>query len=277
MSLSVDNLVFVRVVDGLPIIDEMENVVLKPVSDCPYLQPMILSDSRLAFAIGSLINKYGQLDTFTSEDYKLENEALLDLKLERKRAKQREFLPLIGVTNRFQNFSVNGIVPDDINNTFSNKKIAVIDPVKYHIDSNLIGLNANDCTIEGDFILSPQGIVLISNDIVSRFDNNYLKRLQEKCKIIYFDGPIKEAIKEAVESLHCPFYEIDKYGFVSSDSEEAQALLNNLCLENGISSSRNFNLLNMGEEKKDIHIVYQYYACHFLNYLNCVIYFIICS
>lgn len=271
MSLTVDNLAFVRVVDGLPVIDETDNVVLKPVGDSCTLQYLGTVGNRLGLAIFELIKKYDKLEDLVASDY--DNEYLLKLKLERNRVRRESYLPLIGVTNRFQNFSVNGIVPDDMNNCFSTKKIAVIDLVKFHLNDNLIGLNANDCTIKGDFPLSSKGIILISNDVVHQFDSDFLMQLQTRCKVIFFDGPIKDSIKIAVEFLGCPFSEIGKYGFVNDygeyteKEENLQMLLKSLCIEYEVSSLRNLKLLDLPTENKEMHIVYKYYANKFFEYL----------
>ena len=46
-------------------------------------------------------------------------------------------------------FSLNGLVPDDINNNFSRMKVAVIDPIKNHINADFVAIDVVDTTIKG--------------------------------------------------------------------------------------------------------------------------------
>ena len=57
------------------------------------------------------------------------------------------------------------MVPDDSengfgNNTFSNKKCAVIEPLKYHIN-DVVSLVPTDTAVKGDVVLSDEAVIFI--------------------------------------------------------------------------------------------------------------------
>ena len=77
-------------------------------------------------------------------------------------------------------FSLNGICPDDnengfANNTFSNKRVGIIEPLSEHI-SEAVSLVPTDTAIKGDVVLSNQAVILI--------EESFYNSLNESQKIL---------------------------------------------------------------------------------------------
>ena len=111
----------VRATDIIPY-----NGIINPLSNVPNLDSNI---SDFSYKIIPLLEKKGILKEASFRIIKEEIE-------ERERI-IKEYTPLSSNYNSVVLFSLNGLVPDDIesgfaNNTFSNKNIAIIDDLDYH-------------------------------------------------------------------------------------------------------------------------------------------------
>ena len=59
------------------------------------------------------------------------------------------FVPYEGQYTSTVSFSFNGLVPDDMNNRFSNYGVAVLDPLVSHLDEDFVNVHVIDTTIKG--------------------------------------------------------------------------------------------------------------------------------
>lgn len=55
-------------------------------------------------------------------------------------------------------FALNGLVPDDINNKFTDMKTAVLEPIKNQINADFITIETIDTTIKGKIKISNEAI-----------------------------------------------------------------------------------------------------------------------
>ncbi len=134
--------------------------VLKSLADTPNL--VIDRTTEFKRKIIDLLVSEGvlKLDGFRSRSEMIEenNRVIVD------------YLPYSSNYNPVVLFSLNGLVPDDIetgfaNNTFSNRDIVVIDDLNYHLDhSNVVSIVATDTAIRGDVILSDRAVIMIRKE-----------------------------------------------------------------------------------------------------------------
>ena len=74
-------------------------------------------------------------------------------------------LPYNSDYNSMVLWSLNGLVPDDMNNTFSDKTCAIIDGLAEQIEqSEMVSLVPTDTAIKGNVNLSNKATILIDKD-----------------------------------------------------------------------------------------------------------------
>lgn len=158
--MNIDNIALVRATNVIPF-----NGVIRPISNVPYLTKNI--GLEFSAIISDLLHETGIIPPMDptkmfDDDYYDEIVALSSKIL-------KPYLPYTSDYNSMVLFSLNGLCPDDSkhgfgNNTFSNKKCAIIEPLKYHIDQT-ISLVPTDTAIKGDIYLSEESIILIDEEI----------------------------------------------------------------------------------------------------------------
>ena len=198
----------------------------------------------------------------------------------------KEYLPFLSNYNSCVLFSLNGICPDDAevgfgNNTFSDKKCAIIEPLADHI-SDVISLIPTDTAIKDDVVLSNEAIVLIDTntyDNLSLFEKNQLANLSLTVKL--FSGNLKDAIKEELQKTN-RFYPEDltlsrKYqGYLpSKTSKEQIANIANIAKNYNLATIMYYNILtsnnndidkldNLKDELDNAYFIQDYYLKIFL-------------
>jgi len=101
-------------------------------------------------------------------------------------------------------FSLNGLVPDDINNNFSNMKLAVIDPIKYHLDEDYVNVDVIDTTIKGSIKVSPEAILVIEQEYFMSLSEEIKTNLLNSYKIELFNGRLKDAVSQVLQKYNYP-------------------------------------------------------------------------
>ena len=151
-------------------------------------------------------------------------------------------------------FSLNGICPDDnehgfANNTFSNKKVAIIEPLSEHIDQ-VISLVPTDTAIKGDVVLSNSAIILIEESLYNSLNETQKSLLHNNIfSIKTFTGSLKEAIRNELQNSGRYIPETlslsaSTGGFMQSDTSEMQKeCINNIANYYGLSQMKYFNLI----------------------------------
>ena len=275
--MDINNIALVRATNIIP----YEGMV-RPLSNVPYLCKRVGTD--FSGAISNWLKEEGITpkitpDVMFSEKY--------DEVVKKNSRIVKEYLPYTADYNSMVLFSLNGICPDDnengfANNTFSNKKVGVIEPLKYHID-DVVSLHPTDTAIKGDVILSEEAIILINEAYFNELDDikkSELNKLNLKVKL--FNGSLKDTIKDELENN--PNYSFETLslsrasgGFVeSATSNELKNNINNIATNYQLPQTKFFNLLmepdpnsskydQIKDEVKNFNLVYDYYMQLFLK------------
>lgn len=101
-------------------------------------------------------------------------------------------------------FSLNGLVPDDINNNFSRMKVAVIDPIKNHINADFVAIDVVDTTIKGSLKVSNEAILVIENELFNSLSEDKKNNLRSNYKINLFEGELREAVNNTLKENNYP-------------------------------------------------------------------------
>ena len=186
-------------------------------------------------------------------------------------------------------FSINGIVPDDSefsfgNNTFSNKKCAVIDSLSSHIDQ-VISLVPTDTAVKGSVKLSNDAIILVERNYFSNLPEAMKNQLLDNgCSVKFFEGNLKDAVKETLKQTGRYVPEELSLSKVSQGYNESETKSMTLDTINKVASFYNiaqvlhFNVLtannyqldklqDVKDEYKHVIEVTDYYQTLFFNHL----------
>lgn len=257
--------------------------IVKPISQVPYVKKD--ANSQFSYSIqklSTLSNLKESLNLYNDDDFqKYYNELY-------------KFLPYSSDYNSMISFSISGLVPDDINNTFSNKTCVIIDNLAEQIDkSNFISLAPTDTTISGSLTLSPKAIILIESekyDSLSDDEKIKLKKLQESgIKIEFFkSNPENENHLQNVVSKILIENDYNSetltlsrkyHGFLdSSTSEETKESLTSIASQRNISQELYYNIVSQKsddldkltaakDDVKNFHVITNFYQTHFFKYL----------
>lgn len=285
------NIALVRAMDAIPI-----DGVVRSISQIQYLK----KDRGTAFsgAMNDLLRRKGflkQID-WTKEDEinKIEKENIEILE---------QYIPYNSDYNSMVLWSLNGLVPDDMNNTFSDKACAIIDGLAEQIEqSEMISLVPTDTAIKERVTLSDNAYILISKE---KYETLSIKEKEQLSKLnlntTIFQGDLKKAIDEILiedgrytaETLSL---ERDDEGYVKSDtSEELLNVINSIAKERNIAQVLHYNIItgqndeldkleNVKDDFENACIVKDFYNKAFFEYLfsrmniddgikDCVFYF----
>ena len=193
------------------------------------------------------------------------------------------YLPYSSDYNPAVLWALNGIVPDDTNNTFSNKSVAIIDDLDEHI-SEIISIMPTDTATKGDFEITANGVVLIKREVFEKLTIQEKKQMIDgNARVILFDGDIKEAVDKYLEVEE----EYDgeeltltrsKGGYIESEtSNETKKRIKEIAEKNNIPEVLYFDMVTKSEEygtaieDKNIYektiIVMDFYKEMFLEYM----------
>lgn len=243
--MNIDNIAIVRATNIIPY-----DGVVRPLSNVPYLCKNI--GLELSARISDLLHELGVIPPMDQsrmfeEDYYDEMVALSSKIL-------KEYLPYVSDYNSMVLFSLNGICPDDnehgfANNTFSNKKVAIIEPLSEHIDK-VISLVPTDTAIKGNVVLSNNAIILIEESFYNSLTETQKALLHNNSfSIKAFTGSLKETIRNELQNSGRYIPETlslsaSTGGFMPSDTSELQKeCINNIASSYGLSQMKYFNLI----------------------------------
>ena len=276
--MNIENIAIVRATDVIPI-----NGKIVPISEAKYIQKS--KDTLLAEGIKSLLKREGLI---TPIDYsRLEDPQYMEEKNKEIASITSKYIPYTSNYNSMVLFSLNGIVPDDKengfgNNTFSNKKCAIIDSLSSHINE-VISLNPTDTAIKGTVNLSSDGIILIEKNTYENLsidDKNNLSRFNVKL----FEGNLKDAVETYLKTSQrytCETLALwsSKGGYLdSTTSEELKQTIKKIAEEKQLSTAYHLNILlhnadnndklkSVENEHENILKIRQYYQNEFYKFL----------
>lgn len=190
-NMNLENVVLVRAMSHLPL-----DGVLIPSSEGKYLIPNE-KDEYYYFIrkeVQKLLEKElgRSLNVWFDEDKKILENAL------------RDYLPLTSAYTSTLSFSLNGLVPDDMNNKFSEMKIAVLEPIKYHQHEDYVNIDAIDTTIKGAIEVSGESILVIEKDYYLTLSEEEKINLMSHYKIELFIGSLQDAVTNILRKYNYP-------------------------------------------------------------------------
>ena len=189
--MNLENVVLVRVMNRIPL-----DGMLIPSCKGKYLTKKGLSDFKdiiRDIVKKELENKLGrQLNLWIEEDDKY-FESIVS-----------EYYPYTSCYTSTLSFSLNGMVPDDINNNFSEKKVAVIDPIKYHQNEDFVTVDVIDTTIKGDMKVSPEAILVIDESVFNSLSQDDQNNLLINYKVEVFKGHLRDAVPSILTKYNYP-------------------------------------------------------------------------
>ena len=239
--MNIDNIAIVRATNIIPF-----DGVINPISEVPYLVKP--NGMQISFMISDLLTEQGILESYdftkiNDEEYQTKRKEILD-----------SYLPYISSYNSVVLFSLNGLVPNDMNNTFSNKNCVIVDGLKEHI-SDVVSLMPTDTAIKGKVIISSSGVLLIKKDFynsLSDFDKSRLCNLNFTVKIV--NGSLEEAVKETLTNSDRFHYEKlsltrSAGGFFPSEtSEDTKRVINEVAISYDIPQVLYYDLLTKNND-----------------------------
>lgn len=248
--MDINNIALVRATNVVPF-----DGIVKPLSHVPYLCKNI--GLEFSFKISDLLKRSGIIPPM--EPAKMFDEDYYDNMVREASNILKEYLPYVSDYNSMVLFSLNGICPDDNehgfgNNTFSNKKVAIIEPLKEHI-KQVVSLVPTDTALKGDVVLSSKAILLIEEKLYKSLNDEDLNRLNaNNFSIKTFNGSLKDAIIKELSSSGVYYSEqlslsSSNGGFVHSETSEMQkACIEKIASDYMLSQNKYFNLITSKDE-----------------------------
>ena len=277
--MDIKNIAIVRATNVIPF-----DGIVYPLSEVPYLQKE--HGTEFSFAMNDLLkrqNKLKQIDwTKLDEMDKIseENKEIL-----------KQYLPYNSDYNSVVLWSLNGLVPDDMNNTFSNKTCAIIDGLEEQIEeSEMISLVPTDTAIKAKdgqkgIKLSQNATILISKERYETLSQEEKNKLDElDLKVSVFEGELQQAVNQNLEESgrftaeKLSLNRVDG-GYIQSDtSDEIKQTIGSIAKENNIAQELFFNIITGQSDEldklhnvKDIYEnmmqVSEFYKKTFFNYM----------
>lgn len=229
--MNIENVVLVRAMGHLPL-----DGVLLPSCEGKYLIPNE-KDAYYYFIrkeIQKLLEKELGRSLNVWED---DDKALLENAL-------KNYLPLTSTYTSTLSFSLNGLVPDDMNNKFSDMKIAVLDPIKYHQNEDYVNIDAIDTTIKGNITCSEESILVIEKDYFLSLSEDIKTNLMSHYKVEIFTGSLKDAVSNILQKYNYPSIPLiqKKESNDILDCEEKESMID---FENSFAQTSNASRLKL--------------------------------
>lgn len=273
--MDIHNIAIVRATDIVPLKGKID-----PVKDVPFIKKEW--DTAFASEMSSMLRRKGMLKPI---DWEQPDEVRNAVEEKNKEIVQ-EYLPYTSMYNSMVLFSLNGLVPDDIRNTFSEKKCAVIDGLEEHMNkSEVRALHPTDSAIKGPVQMSENAVLKIKKEEYDRLSLEEKATLENAyAKVDVFEGDLKTAVdKTLIESGR---YTAEKLtlaseggGYEKSDtSEDVMQTINDVAKENNLSqllhekifrgeTDGNEKLEDVKGEFEQSGIVASFYKQAFFEYL----------
>ena len=272
--MDIKNIGLVRATNVIPV-----DGVVRPISAVPYLRKE--KDTEFSTSMRDLLRRKGLLKevdwTKPDEINKISKENTKTLE---------QYVPYNSDYNSMVLWSLNGLVPDDMNNTFSDKTCAIIDGLAEQIEqSEMVSLVPTDTAIKGNVNLSNKATILIDKD---RYETLSLEEKDKLAKlnlnVTIFQGNLKEAVNEALiregrytaETLSLAR---EDDGYIKSDtSDEVRRTIRDVANERNIAQVLHWSVItgqndeldkleNVKDDFENGCIVKDFYKRAFFEYL----------
>lgn len=272
--MDIKNIALVRATNVIPV-----DGVVRPISAVPYLRKE--KDTEFSTSMRDLLRRKGLLkEVDWTKPYEIN-------KISKENTKTLEqYVPYNSDYNSMVLWSLNGLVPDDMNNTFSDKTCAIIDGLAEQIEqSEMVSLVPTDTAIKGNVNLSNKATILIDKD---RYETLSLEEKDKLAKlnlnVTIFQGNLKEAVNEALiregrytaETLSLAR---EDDGYIKSDtSDEVRRTIRDVANERNIAQVLHWSVItgqndeldkleNVKDDFENGCIVKDFYKRAFFEYL----------
>ena len=96
------------------------------------------------------------------------------------------------------------MVPDDINNNFTNMKIAVLEPLRNQTNADFVTIDAIDTTVKGRMRVSDEAILVIEQSLFANLSQEEQENLMSNFKIQLFEGELRDAVDNTLRDNNYP-------------------------------------------------------------------------
>lgn len=238
--MDIKNIAMVRATNIIPF-----DGYVKPLSEVAYIKKDTCNN--LSNVIGDLLKEQKNYNLYNEDEFAVYKKELAEL------------LPYSSDYNSMVLFALNGIVPDDMNNTFSNKSCAIIESLDSQIEkAQFISLVPTDTAIKGTVTLSENATILISENRYNALSQEEKDLLSSsKPRIQTFEGEITEAVQQVlIESGIYPAETLslkrERHGYMPSETSETLIdTINQIAAEHDIPQALFFNILTHQTEHHD--------------------------
>lgn len=191
--MNIDNVVLVRAMNNVPLNGELvpscegQRLVNDRKSDFYYFMKSCVRE-QLQENLGRYLDLYPD-----SPDEQLMNEACNNYSI------------LTGdYYTSTLSFSLNGLVPDDMNNKFADMNMAVLEPLRNQTTADFVTIETIDTTTKGRMQTSSEAILTVKNDFFAQLSPEIQQNLITNFNVRLFDGKLKDAISDALKENGYP-------------------------------------------------------------------------
>lgn len=101
-------------------------------------------------------------------------------------------------------FALNGMVPDDMNNNFTDMKLAVLEPLKNQTGADFVTIETIDTTVKGRMKTSSEAILVIEQTFFKELSEAEQVNLISNYKVKLFDGELRQAVNDTLKENNYP-------------------------------------------------------------------------
>lgn len=243
--MNITNIALVRATNEIPV-----NGIVHPVSEVPYLRKE--HGTEFSYAMNDLLKRHRKLKEIDwtkpeeISEINKENSKILD-----------EYMPYNSEYNSMVLWSINGLVPDDMNNTFSNLPCAIVEGLEEQINHpGMLTLMPTDTAIKGNVKLSSQASILINKEKYEGLSEEEKAKLT-KLNIVVFEGDLRDAVDKTL--IQSGRYTAEKLslrreddGYIESDtSGEIRKTIEDVANEKGIPQVLHWNVVTGQNDEKE--------------------------
>lgn len=251
--MDINNIALVRATNVIPF-----DGVVKPICNVCYLNKNISGEFQAV--LSDILHELKIIEPM--DEAKMFDDEYYDKMVALASKTLKQYLPYVSDYNSMVLFSLNGICPDDgehgfANNTFSNKKCGIIEPLVHHINE-VVSLVPTDTAIKGDVYLSSEAIILIEKNTYESLTELEKEKLTKlNLKISLFEGTLKEAINNELKISNRYIPETlslsrQHKGFKPSDtSDKLIELISNIAKNYNKAQVLYFNILTGKNDELD--------------------------
>lgn len=239
--MNIKNIALVRATNIIPF-----DGIVHPVSEVPYIKKE--KGTAFTYAINDLLRKLSKIN---EEGYWTKTEEEQEKMDRQNKEILEQYLPYNSDYNSMVLWALNGLVPDDMNNTFSNKTCAIIESLEEQIDSSeIVSLVPTDTAIKGSIKISNKAIILISKERYDSLSEQEKKQLESlDLTIQVFEGTLQENVNETLNNSgiytaeQLSLTRADKGYFTSDTKEELIETIQDIAESHNIAQVLHWNVL----------------------------------